>query len=191
MKLTGPMHSDAASGSFAKVLVASVWKGNAYMRLRVIPKNPKSDGQAEARTKLGVVGYAESFILRPTKANPTDKSQFWVDAVAAAPAGQSWISYATRSQVGTGASTFDATHTAYAAVSSTPKGYYETAGANMGLSDFTLPYGAYGTITVGEMVYDLLNFAINALAYPAPAGGIASPTPTELADFVTYCQTAI
>ena len=180
------MHSDAASGSFAKVLVASIWKGNAYMRLRVVPKNPQTQNQADARQKLGVVGYFESFVLRPTKLAPTDKSQFWIDGVAAAPAGQSWISFATRSILGTGNSAFDFNHAAYAALGGTPQGVYTTAAALAGFADFNLSYGTQTAISTGEQLYHLLNFAISRLGYVLSAGTLAAPDAGGLSDFVDY-----
>jgi hypothetical protein len=52
MKLTGPMMSIDASGSFGGVLVASKWKGRNYMRQLVKPSNPKSPGQVANRSMM-------------------------------------------------------------------------------------------------------------------------------------------
>jgi len=48
-KIRGPFHSDSASGKFADALVASTWKGRAYMRQLVTPKNPRSFKQLAIR----------------------------------------------------------------------------------------------------------------------------------------------
>lgn len=48
-KITGPMLSLGASGSIAKTLVASKWKGRPYMRQHVIPANPQSVAQSLTR----------------------------------------------------------------------------------------------------------------------------------------------
>ncbi len=48
-KVTAPLLSFGASGSIAKTLVASKWKGRPYMRQHVIPANPKSVAQLLTR----------------------------------------------------------------------------------------------------------------------------------------------
>ena len=48
-KITGPLLGLGASGSIAKTLVASKWKGRPYMRQHVIPANPKSTAQTLTR----------------------------------------------------------------------------------------------------------------------------------------------
>ncbi len=48
-KITAPLLSFGASGSLAKTLVASKWKGRPYMRQHVIPANPKSVAQTLTR----------------------------------------------------------------------------------------------------------------------------------------------
>jgi len=48
-RLTAPLLSLGASGSIAKSLVYSVWKGIPYVRVHVIPANPKSVAQQEVR----------------------------------------------------------------------------------------------------------------------------------------------
>lgn len=48
-RLTAPLLSLGASGSIAKSLVYSTWKGIPYARVHVIPANPKSVGQQEVR----------------------------------------------------------------------------------------------------------------------------------------------
>lgn len=48
-KITGPLMSLGASGSLAKTLVASKWKGRPYMRQHVVPANPQSAAQSTTR----------------------------------------------------------------------------------------------------------------------------------------------
>jgi hypothetical protein len=48
----GPFMSLDASGTLAKTLVASHWKGRNYIRSRVIPLNPKSAAQTGVRAML-------------------------------------------------------------------------------------------------------------------------------------------
>lgn len=48
-KVTAPLLSFGASGSLAKTIVASKWKGRPYMRQHVIPANPQSVDQTLTR----------------------------------------------------------------------------------------------------------------------------------------------
>lgn len=48
-KTTAPLLSFGASGSMAKTMVASKWKGRPYMRQHVVPANPNSTGQQSTR----------------------------------------------------------------------------------------------------------------------------------------------
>ena len=67
-RVSGPLHSDAASGKLADALVYSKWKGRAYVRQLVTPANPKSAKQigvrsmmkflAQAWAAIGSVGWA-------------------------------------------------------------------------------------------------------------------------------------
>lgn len=60
-RVTAPLMSLDASGSIAKTLVASKWKGKNYMRIRVIPYNPKSAYQTGIRLtqSLGVMYFTK------------------------------------------------------------------------------------------------------------------------------------
>lgn len=49
-KVTGPLLSLGASGSIAKTIVVSKWRGKTYIRQHVIPANPKTTGQLMTRT---------------------------------------------------------------------------------------------------------------------------------------------
>ena len=48
-RLLGPLMSIDASGTFAKTVVFSKWKGRNYARERVIPKNPRDPKQLGVR----------------------------------------------------------------------------------------------------------------------------------------------
>lgn len=185
-KVTGPLMSLDASGAIGGTVVFSKWKGRNYTRLLVTPMNPQSQGQADSRSKMGAIGRALSFVLYPTKANSFIKSQFYLDAVAYAPAGQSWFSWAMKVIQGTAFSTWGAVVTAYAALSSPNKGIYETAAALIGLSAFNLSYGTQSDISAGAQLYAMVKFAIDNLGYTLTAGTLAAPDAAGLEEFVDY-----
>lgn len=190
-KVTGPLMSLDASGTVGNTAVFSKWKGRNYVRLRVTPMNPQSQGQADSRSRVGAIGKALSFVLYPTAANSGDKSQFYLDTVANAPAGQSWMSYAMKTIFGTAFSTWAAITTAFTALSSPNKGIYETAAASLGLAAFNVSYGTQPSIAAGEQLYALLKFAIDNLGYTLSAGTLSAPDAGGLSDFVDYVNTAV
>jgi hypothetical protein len=187
-KVTGPLMSLDASGTVGNTTTFSKWKGRNYVRLRVTPMNTKTDAQAIVRTYLGAFGQALSAVLTKAKDTLHVGSAFWAAAVSFAPAGQSWISYASRTILGTNFGNIEAVVTAYGALSSTPKGYYDTHAATLGLTAFSLSYGTAPAIAAGAQLYGMYKFSVEQLGYAAPAGGFASPTTGELDAFVTYVQ---
>ncbi|KKL89444.1 hypothetical protein LCGC14_1914640 [marine sediment metagenome] len=52
VKVYGPLFSLDASGTLAKAVTFSKWKGRPYVRQRVIPSNPKSGPQTGMRAML-------------------------------------------------------------------------------------------------------------------------------------------
>ncbi len=52
-KTTGPLLSFGASGTIAKTVVFSKWKGIPYARQRVVPSNPQSAAQSLTRNVFG------------------------------------------------------------------------------------------------------------------------------------------
>lgn len=177
-----------ASGTVGNTAVFSKWNGQNYVRLRVIPSNPQTDNQNLARVAIGSIGKATSAIRTKFFPTYTNGSQFYIDAVAKAPTGQSWNSYLLKVLIGVGQAAFSASHTAFTGLSSTPKTTYETAAASAGLADFSFGYGDITSITKGEQLYLLLQFALESLGYVLSAGTLASPDAGGLSDFVDYMQ---
>ncbi len=60
-KVKGPLFSLEASGSVAKTVVYSKWKGRQYVRQHTIPLNPQSEKQVNVRTAMTLlVAYWQS-----------------------------------------------------------------------------------------------------------------------------------
>lgn len=51
-KTTGPLFSLEASGTIAKTITYSRWKGRPYSRVRVVPLNPYTADQVTARNRI-------------------------------------------------------------------------------------------------------------------------------------------
>lgn len=69
---TGPLMSLDASGSVAKTIVFSKWKGRNYVRQLVTPANPKSDKQVSVRAMFGFLSQAWAFLTAPNQASWDD-----------------------------------------------------------------------------------------------------------------------
>ncbi len=180
-RLTGPFMSLAASGTLAKTLTASIWKGQPYMRLRVIPQNPQTDGQQTLRSVLGTLAKACRAVLTSFKdiASGHPGSEFFQQAVIVAPAGQSWISYLQK----TLNSAFAGLVTAYGALT-TVAGYYDSSATSIGLAPYMDKMGV--THDAGEQLYDLAFFAVTYLGYTGFATGIDTASSGEVSDFADY-----
>lgn len=69
VKVTGPAFSMTASGTIAKTLVFSNWKGRAYIRSHVVPSNPKSGGQTGMRAMFKFLSQAWTTLSAGEKAS--------------------------------------------------------------------------------------------------------------------------
>jgi len=184
MRLTGPAMSLGASGSMAKTLVFSIWKGQPYGRLRVIPVNRNSTGQKTVRSVLGTIAKACRVVLTSTMDSVNHVgSAFFQAGNTKAPAGQSWISYLQKSLN----ASFAALRVAFEADTSTVKGYYETEAGDIGMSSYVDKSGV--TQSAGLQLYLLASFATASLGYAGFAGGIDAATSAQLTAFGTYLHT--
>ena len=176
----------SASGTLGKTLTASIWKGQPYMRLRVIPINRNSTLQKAVRSALGTLAKACRAVL--TMANdvedPATGSQFFVDAVAVAPAGQSWISYLQKVMN----AAFTANVGTFTALTTT-KGYWSVTGTLLGLSSYVDKSGV--THLSGEQLYHLAKFAVGYLGYTGFATTIDAAVQVEITAFGVYVQDSI
>lgn len=75
--ITGPLHSDDASGKFAGSMVFSKWKGRNYCRQLVTPSNPKSALQTGVRSMMKWLSQIWASLGDPAKAT-------WDDLAASA-----------------------------------------------------------------------------------------------------------
>lgn len=146
VKVTGPMHSDTASGTYAKALTFSRWKNGAYVRSRVIPANPRTEAQVLQRSAIAAAGRFNTMVEFGSAADVAEK--------AAAPSGQSGASYFARLQ----AQRLVASKAAYlTGGNATVKGYFDTAASDMGLLPVTIPGATTGdnlTVTAGLILWN-------------------------------------
>jgi hypothetical protein len=116
-KVSMPLMSGQASGSFGNALVFGYRKGVNVVRSLVIPANPKSADQAIARNIVRVCGAAQKFanacLDMGAGRTSTDKALL----IAAAPAGQTWNSFLVFCMTGALAISYDAATTLWGTLS--------------------------------------------------------------------------
>lgn len=174
-----------ASGTLGGILTASIWKGVPYMRLRVVPSNPRTSGQTTTRYQLGAIAKGCAAVLTSIVDSMHAGSAFFQATRDAAPSGQSWISWLQQTMF----PLYGATATAYAALSGTVSGRFVTEAGNLGLSDYVPTYVGSVTVTNGMQLYILASFAVNYLGYTGFAGGLSAATTLECTTFGTYVAT--
>lgn len=168
-KVSAPFLSLDASGTVASTLTASKWKGRNYMRLRIIPANPKTAGQKAVRSILGTLAKACHAVLTSFVDMAGVGSPFFVAARDNAPSGQSWISWLQKVMY----SQFDGLVTAFAGLSGTIQGYYNDTATDIGLTTYVDKAG--DSHTGGEQLFMLAYFATTYLSITV-GGGYLTPT---------------
>ncbi len=185
-RVTAPFLSIAASGTIGKTLTASKWKGRAYMRLRVIPKNLRSAGQQLTRGYLGAIAKAAQAVLTAAKDNVNAGSQFFLDTLTHISGTTSWVAKFQQNEH----NDVSADQTTYSGLGGVVA-LYEAEAATEGLFDYITVGSIPVTYTAGFQLYMLAKFAASSLHYLGFAGGIDSATAPELAAFTTYVQTTV
>jgi len=171
-KVTLPLLSGSASGKIAKALVFFGWLGRDVVRQWLIPGNPKSNDQAEARTYLGAVGKNNKMIESLSQKDDGD-SVLYTQILAKTPADQTWMSYFAKTQIGTAAADIKAAITAYGILNTAKKALWTAAAATIPLTGFDVGYGIVEPIAAGEQLFISATgaFALGlAIAPDAPSG---------------------
>ena len=133
-KVTLPLASLTATGTFGDAITYSVWRGKRTARLKSNPSNPQTAGQMAQRAILSVVGKA-------TKS--ADKEGMEVAFLrSVTPAGQVWSSHFGALITGPQNTNFAASKAAYdLAGNATVKGYFDTVAAAAGIEGVNLGVG--------------------------------------------------
>ena len=128
-KVTGPLMSVSASGSFAGAMVFAGWKGRSYVRQLVIPMNPASAGQELARNNTRITGANQAFFNRTVMVRAGETETDKVLIAAMTPSGYAWNGYLVGQTIGANGSTIAAAKAAYTALTTLQKTAWDTAAA--------------------------------------------------------------
>lgn len=115
-KVSGPLFSMEASGSYGGAITFAKWKGRQYSRQLVIPSNPHSADQEAARNRLRVTGAIQAFANTTALvlSGQTDTDKVRITAIT--PGGYAWNGYLVDKAIGAGGLTYTAARAAFAAL---------------------------------------------------------------------------
>lgn len=153
-KVTGPLHSEGASGKIADSIVFFPWKGINVVRQWLKPSNPKTEDQGDQRIVLGGLGKS----CRACEAT----SLYRDDAILVTPSGKTWVSALVKYCIDSfmpDAAGFEAMYTAYAAHAQ--KAVFDSTALEVNLADFDISYkGTAHAFVAGLQLYMLAKYGI-------------------------------
>ena len=174
-KVTGPLMSMTASGAYGGTLVFAQRKGSSVVRQLVIPANPMTAGQEDARNIVRIGGTLQRVVngmltVLAGKAG-TDK----VRLAAAAPSNQTWNSFLVQLITGMGGLTFTAAQAAYALLTAPQKTAWDNAAAALspvlGQTYQSGPGGVAATPLSGGEAWFVYHYGLStATLAPVPGG---------------------
>lgn len=168
-KATGPLFSMSASGTLGKTIT---FDKRGFVRQRVIPANPKSDLQGNVRQMLLAVQKALSKL-----------GQSVIDeAKTLAPVAYRWNAYLLQRALGPNSSEFEASRTAYAALTAPQRADWETEAAGVGLVEQVIEYASDPAITPGLALFAVAR-SLFALGLNVADGEPGAANQTEWATY--------
>lgn len=178
-KVSGPLFSLEASGSYGGAVTFAKWKGRAYARQLVIPANPHAAGQETARNRLRVTGALQSWANTTALVLATMTGTDKVRIQGITPGGYAWNGYLVDQTIGKGSLTYTAAQAAYDALEAGEKTAWVTAAGQLtpAIQEVyqTNTGGAAGTpMTAGE-VFFIYMYALSQMGL-ADAPGATPPT---------------
>jgi hypothetical protein len=163
-KVTMPLMSNEASGSFGKVLVFASRLGKNVVRKLVTPRNPRTQNQQDTRNAMRVCAAISKWIrlndgatsrFKMTGTDATDRVRI---TALATPMQLVWNNLITKQLTGTTMIEYDAAGVAWAANSANATAWETAAGTTLTHKFSAVPQvdanGIAGTpITAGEQFY--------------------------------------
>ena len=126
-KVSGPLMSMTASGSFAKTLTFAQRMGKSVVRHLVTPANPQTAGQVTSRNAVAVAGGAQKWASNSTQIGPLRTETDLALLKAATPAGSTWNAFLVQSMIGKGQVNYTAMKAAWVLIAAGPQVTWNTA----------------------------------------------------------------
>lgn len=168
-KVTGPLMSMQASGTLGDTIT---FDKRGFVRNRVIPANPQSDAQGNVRQML--LGVQKAL------------SKLGATAIAAvktlAPTSYRWNSYLLQQVIGPNSSEFEASRTAFAALTAPQRAAWDASAMALGLTTQTITYATDAAISPGLALF-AVSRVLFGLGINVAAGTPAADNNDEWATF--------
>ncbi len=153
-KLSGPYMSEKGSGTIGNLLTASSSRGQAYMRLRVTPKDPNTNNQQVQRALLSFMDNITKQINIQDPNPPFYFTAFVKYNGQPIPNGQSWISAFQKYTL----PILKQLSVRYNALSPLQSTLYKTEANNDGMTDVSV--GPFFNVNKGFSIYVVANFVL-------------------------------
>jgi hypothetical protein len=145
-RVTAPLLSLGAKGTFGKAITFSNWKGISTARLKSNPSNPQTTDQMHARALFAGGGKISK------ASDSVETLATYLKTIT--PAEQSWISYFVKEMLGAGNVNIESAITAYELVgNATVKGYFDDASTQAGIESVDLDGTANTQVTAGSLLW--------------------------------------
>ena len=161
-KVTGPLMSMEASGTYGDTLTFRKRKGVNVVGIRSNPSNPKTTDQMHARAIFASVANTTKKV---------DKTETVYEFLRySAPAGQTWNSYLGSLLIGASAAQFEGAKTAYnTGGNATVKGYFDDAATQAGISAVDLDGTSNTQVPAGLILWNAYDALYKAGSTDTPA----------------------
>lgn len=160
-KATGPLMSIDARGGFAGAMVFSNWKGRPTVRQLVIPANPQSQDQMDARNAVRVTGAAQNWVNFSLMLAPAQLERDKLRIMDITPATFAWNGFLTDRMIGPGSEFMDAGDALYTALTAAEKTAWVNAATALVPAFTSIPqYDAGGVLgtpkTAGNVFFNYI-----------------------------------
>lgn len=179
-KVSGPLFSLEASGSYGGALTFGKWKGRQYCRQLVIPSNPNTADQEAARNRLRVGGAIQKWIKSSTLIE-TGQTLTDLDRIkGVTPSGYAWNGFLVDNLIGGGGLNYDAGVAAWTALQAAEKTAWSTAAEALTPAYADVYQSAAGGVPGTPMesgeVFFLHRYAMHKMGVLTAAPGATPPT---------------
>jgi len=170
-KVNGPLMSMEASGTIADTIT---FDRRGFVRTRVIPANPQTADQGNVRQKLLAIQKALRFIGAAVVAVVR----------TLAPTSYRWNSYLLSQVLGAGSTEFNASRTAYNALTAPERAEWEAKAVAIGITEQSITYAADDPVSPGLALFAVAR-ALYRLGVNVADGAPGGANQAEWANYFT------
>jgi hypothetical protein len=168
-KVNGPLMSISASGTIADTIT---FDKRGFVRTRVIPANPQTGPQGNVRQQL----------LGIQKALKVLGATIIAAVRTVAPVAYRWNSFLLQQTLGPNSSEFEASRTAYNALTAAERDTWNAAALDAGIIEQTIPYATDPPVSPGLALFAVAR-ALHALGFNEVDGAPGAANAAEWGNY--------